>query len=347
MKSKLKNIGKSLLFFSVGAFILWLVYKDEDWDEIILAFGAINYWWIGLSFLVSLLSHISRAMRWNMLIKPLGYRPRLGNVFGAVLIMYLANLAIPRSGEVTRCGIVKQYDKVPFTKLFGTVILERMIDMLLVFSMLAIIILTQADVVMEFLKNNPSIGERIDALSQNTLLLILIGMFVLSLLYGIWRIRGRLKKYWLFSKIHGLVKNLREGILSVRKLENKGWFIFHSLFIFVCYYTMMFIFYFSYEPTSNIQLLPGLAAFVAGSFAMIAPVSGGIGAWHFMVIQTLLVFGISQEHGKIFALVAHSSMIAFLVFMGLAALIALPIYNRNSKTPRHPSDMGGGGEVKG
>lgn len=320
---------------------MWLVYKDEDWDGIMHAFGEINYWWVGLSFFVGIFSHISRAVRWNMLIKPLGYKPRLVNVFGAVMIMYMANLAIPRSGEVTRCGIVKQYDKVPFTKLLGTVILERGIDMIMVFLTLALVFFTQADVVFEFLKNNPAVGDNIETLSQNSVLLIVIGLLALAGLYGIWVIRNRLKKYWVFSKIHELVKNLRDGIMTFRKLEQKGWFIFHSLFIFICYYLMMYVVFFAYEPTSHMQLLPGLAAFVAGSFGMIAPVSGGIGAWHFMVIQTLLVFGISEEHGKIFALVAHSTMTIFLIVIGLIAVIVLPIYNRNKTIPEHPAEQEG------
>ena len=141
-KKKLWKAIKIILFLSVGIFLFWLVYRDMDFSEVIETLPKFNYWWLTLALAVQMLSHVSRAIRWNLLIQPLGYNPRKINTFLSVMIMYLMNFAIPRSGEVSRCGVLSQYEKIPFSKLLGTMILERLFDVIMMFLLAFIVFLS-------------------------------------------------------------------------------------------------------------------------------------------------------------------------------------------------------------
>ncbi|MBL7969916.1 MAG: flippase-like domain-containing protein, partial [Prolixibacteraceae bacterium] len=157
-----KNIIKAfqfISFFVLGILIFWVVYKDQDMDRIksILS-NDVNYFWIIVSLFLGLLSHVSRTIRWNLMIEPLGRKPRMLNTFLAVMVGYLMNLALPRMGEVSRCGVLARYEKIPFTKLVGTVVLERLIDVLMLLLLLAIVVITQFGQVLEFLNNNPEVN---------------------------------------------------------------------------------------------------------------------------------------------------------------------------------------------
>ena len=178
MKNKIISGTRIAIFLTIGLFLFWLVYKDQPLDEIVEALKEANYFWIAVSLILSLLSHLSRAIRWNLLINPLGYKPKLLNSFFAVMVMYLSNLAIPRSGEIARCSILKKYEKVPLTQLLGTVVVERVIDFIMLLTLLLIVLISQMGVVLEFVHNNPGIELKINSLLQIKYLVILAIMFL-------------------------------------------------------------------------------------------------------------------------------------------------------------------------
>ncbi|MGE5393465.1 MAG: lysylphosphatidylglycerol synthase transmembrane domain-containing protein [Candidatus Saccharibacteria bacterium] len=327
MKQNLLKTLKFLSFFLLGIFIFWLVYKDQDIHRIkSVLTNEVNYFWIILSVFLGLLSHISRTIRWNLMIEPLDHKPRTLNTFLSVLIGYLMNLALPRMGEISRCGVLSRYEKIPFTKLIGTVVLERIIDMLVLLLLLLIVVITQFGKVVEFLNNNPEVKDKLGKILHSPVLFI-----GLALLFGlIWIARHKIKGSGLAKKITDLLNQFIEGFKSIREIKNKGAFIFHSLLIWVLYYLMLYCVFFSFEFTAHLSPLAGLTIFVLGSFGMVAPVQGGIGAWHFMVIEGLALYGIDKADGKIFALVAHGSTTLMLIVFGLVALLVLPFVNERN-----------------
>jgi len=305
-----------------------MVYKDQDLNRIkSILTNDVNYFWVVVSLLLGLLSHISRTIRWNLLIEPLGRKPRMLNTFLAVMVGYLMNLALPRMGEISRCGVIARYEKISFTKLVGTVVLERLIDVLMLLVLLAIVVLTQFGQVLEFLKNNPEVNEKLQEVIYSP---ILIGGLLLFLVI-LWISRHKIRESSIMKKAMGFVGQFVEGFRSIGKMKNKGTFIFHSVFIWVLYYLMMYLMFFSFGFTSHLGPLAGLTVFVLGSFGMVAPVQGGIGAWHFMVIEGLALYGVDKADGKVFALLAHGTSTIMLIVIGLIGLIVLPFVNEREE----------------
>jgi glycosyltransferase 2 family protein len=319
------KIIRFLLFFAIGAFIFWLIYKDQDIERIKSVLKhEVNYLWVILSLFIGVLSHIGRTLRWELMIIPVGHKPRFINTFMAVMIGYLMNLALPRMGEISRCGVLSRNEKISFTKLLGTVVAERVVDMISLLILLMIVILSQFGKMLEFLYSNPEIESNIYSIITSPVLII--GAVITAILIFIFR--KTLKNTIFYKKVTNVVDNLREGFISIRSIEKKGLFWFYSVIIWLLYYLMLYVVFFAFDFTDHLGLVAGLTTFVLASFGMVAPVQGGIGAWHFMAIEALTLYGIPKENGIIFAFVAHTSMTMMIIIVGIISLVMLPFINR-------------------
>ena len=328
MKKTAIKIVQFLGFFSLGAFIFWLIYKDQDIERIKSVLkNDVVYFWIIVSLLVGLLSHISRTLRWGLMIEPIGHKPRFINTFLAVMVGYLMNLAIPRMGEISRCGVLSRYEKISFTKLVGTVVAERLVDMISLLILLAMVIVSQFGKMLHFVNENPEIQEKLDLAFSSPFLWG--GLIVFTVL--IYVFRKAFKHTLLFKKLIEILNNFKEGFISIRSIKKKGWFYFHSVFIWAMYYVMLYAVFFAFDFTRDLNPIAGLTTFVMASFGMVAPVQGGIGAWHFMAKEALSLYGVANENGIIFAFVAHSSMTGMIILIGILSLLVLPFINRRSK----------------
>ncbi len=325
MFSKYKKGIRNLLFFLAGVLIFWLIYKDQDIEMIKSVLqNDVHYFWIWVSLFIGLLSHISRAVRWNYLIEPLGSRPRFTNTFLSVMVGYLMNLVFPRMGEISRCGALAQYEKISFTRLIGTVITERIIDVmiLLLFTLLALLL--QFGQILTFLNNNPGVGQNIISLLTSPWLIGGLIFLVLAVLF----FRKKISTSPFLRKIMNTLAHFKEGINSFRLVKRKGALIFHSFFIWVMYYLMFYVSFFAFDFTKGLNPLAGLTGFIMGSFGMVAPVQGGLGTWHFMTREGLALYGVAPENGIIFAFVCHTTMTLMIIILGLVSLFALPLLNR-------------------
>ena len=327
MKKIVIKVLKFLAFFTLGAFIFWLIYKDQDIDRIKSVLkNNVNYFWIVVSLLVGLLSHISRTLRWGLMIEPIGHKPRFINTFMAVMVGYLMNMAFPRMGEISRCGVLARYEKISFTKLIGTVVAERLVDMISLLILLGVVIVAQFGKMLNFVKQNPGIKEKLSSVFSSPYLII--GLIVLVLLFIVFR--KAFKHTVLFKKIIEILNKFREGFISIHSIKRKGWFYFHSVFIWAMYYIMLYVIFFAFDFTRDLSPIAGLTTFVLASFGMVAPVQGGIGAWHFMAKEALLLYGVANENGIIFAFVAYGSMTVMIIIIGLISMLALPFINRRN-----------------
>jgi uncharacterized protein (TIRG00374 family) len=324
LKKIIINVIKFFAFFALGAFIFWLIYKDQDIDRIKSVLkNDVNYFWVAVSLFIGLISHISRTIRWGLMIEPIGHKPRFINTFLAVMVGYLMNMAIPRMGEISRCGVLSRYEKISFTKLIGTVVAERLVDMISLLVLLGIVIISQFGEMLNFLHRNPEIQEKLNIVLKSPYLIV--GLLLVIIMFYIFR--KAFKHTIIFRKLMEILKNFKEGFISIRSIKRKAWFYFHSVFIWAMYYLMLYSVFFAFDFTSNLGPIAGLTTFVLASFGMVAPVQGGIGAWHFMAIEALVLYGVARENGIIFAFVAHTSMTSMIIIIGIISLLVLPFIN--------------------
>jgi glycosyltransferase 2 family protein len=326
LKKKILNILKYTAFTLLGVTLFWLVYRDQDFSRIFKVLkNDVDYKWVALALFLGLLSHISRTLRWKIALEPLGENPKTSNTFITVMAAYFMNLLLPRMGEVVRCGLLSKYEKIPFPKLFGTVITERIVDVLMLFVLLLMTSVLEMDKLVEFGRQNPEVVSKVKALVQSPLLWIALIACVAGLIIYL-RVVGKRGGE---NKLIKLFYDFLLGIKSILSMKRYKAYIAHTFFIWLMYFLMLYSMFFSLDFTKHLSLEAGLTTFTMTSFSMVAPVQGGIGAWHFMAEKALLLYGVDSADGKIFALLAHSSTNIFIIIVGAICLIILPIVNRN------------------
>ncbi len=332
MKITFKSILKIVFFLGLGIFFIWIFLKgltDDQKQEIFRTFLGARYRWIFLSVLFGLLSHASRTIRWMMLLEPMGKKPRFINTFLALMIAYFANLAVPRLGEISRCGILQRYEKIPFQKSFGTVVTERALDLITFFITFLISILWQwkkfslikeTTVFQQFIARYHSLTQ--SGWVQWLLLLLIAGGIVL-----LYRIRKKWQKFSLFQKILNVVEGFVEGLKSLAKIKRPVWFVFHTLFIWTMYWMMTWVVFFSLPETSHLGLDAGLLVLAFGTIGIIL-VQGGIGIYPLLVAEILTIFGIAKTTGYAMGWLLWSGQTLMIIAAGTIALILLPVFNR-------------------
>ncbi len=313
----------------VTIFLFWLVYRDQNFGDLMRVLrDDVDYTWIWVAIVFGLLSHVSRSLRWQMLTKSMGYQISFMNSFMGVMIGYFANLAIPRMGEFTRCGVVSKYENVPFSKLLGTVVTERVFDMVMLLLLTLIVVLSQFKQVGIFLDSNEEIKQKLYAIIHSPWTLVVLVMLIVGVIGFFWFVR----KGTFFARLHRFLAGVKEGLLTVKDVEHKWLFIGHTVFIWLMYFLMLYVCFFCFQFTSHLGPMIGLAVFVLSSYGMVAPVQGGVGAWHFMVIAALMIYLPHTEEtaslAKTFALLTHGTMTLLYIVVGMICLLFLPIYNR-------------------
>lgn len=326
-KETVNTILKVLFSLGLGILIFWYVYQGQNLSDLMENAKEAKMFWIIFPLFIALLSHFLRAVRWKMLIDPLGKKVNLWNIYGAVMAGYCINYLVPRAGEIARCGLVKKYEGVSFTELIGTLIVDRSVDIIVELIFIALTILLQYNEIMQFAEQYNLIEGFFNLLANPLMWTILAALIIIPFIF-----RKKIMASSLFTKVKGLGMNVLNGLKSVLKLDHKGLFILYSILIFVCYYFMFYLCFFAFDFTEDLSMLCGLSAFIMGSLGIIAPVQGGLGAWHFMVISTLLLYGVQEEEAQTFALLVHGSQTIMLIVIGGLAMVAMSFLNKKSKT---------------
>ena len=314
MDFKIKKTLKIIIPLLFGGGLVWYLFTIIPPKTLLEYFKNANYWWIALGLFFGILSHLSRAYRWKFMLEPLGYKPRFINSTLAVLIGYFVNLAIPRAGEVSRATVMTNYEGIPFEKGFGTIVAERIADLIMMFLIIGITLLIQFDFIIKLLTKN------VDPIKIGVILIVLVGVAFLFYSYVRKSTNG------IGLKIKTFVKSLIEGVTSIFKMKNKWAFIFHTVFIWVMYILM---FWATIPAINGLEVPFGgiLVGFIAGGFS-IAATNGGIGLYPLAVAGAFTLFGVPEEPSTAFGSVMWAAQTAMIIIFGGLSFLLLPICNK-------------------
>ena len=336
MKRNIFNILKYILSFGVAFGLLHLLFKNQDPLNLIQEIKKVNGKWIILSMIFGGWAYVSRGLRWIVLIDALGYKSSKWNSISAVSIGYFTNLFIPRAGEISRCTSLNQVDKIPVDKLFGTILIERVIDFIALFGLLFISMLLNFNNILNFYSALQA--QNIDSVNNNSnnyllffgILIFLVILFIFS--------RKWIKKSPIYNQILKFIEGLKEGFKSIKKMNNKNLFWIHTFSIWIMYFLMTYICFFSIEATSHLTVSDGLFLLVLGGIGMVIPTPGGIGSYHAIVMIGLSVLGVGSvflsgdgdptNPALLFPTIIHAAQTLVAIIMGSIGLLILFLSNK-------------------
>ncbi len=321
MNKKTKKILFILFPIALGVGLIWYFLaqlSSKDKSDIINSFKSANYWWVLLSLVFGILGHLSRAYRWQFMLEPLGYKPKFANSTMTVLIAYLVNLGIPRAGEIARATAISKYENIPFEKAFGTIVAERVADVIMLFSIISIAFVLQADLIKSY------IFKEGDSSKFTTIifLILLVGSGFL-----VFKLLQRAQKGFLL-KVKTFANGLLEGVISIFKMKKKWAFIFHTIFIWVMYVLMFYAVTFALPETTNLPFEAIIVGFVVGALS-IALTNGGLGTFPVFVASALILYNIQENPAKAFGWIMWTAQTLMIILFGGLSFFFLPIYNRN------------------
>lgn len=303
------------------------MYRDFDFQSIrhVLTDGM-NWWWMWLSFPFGILAQVFRGLRWKQSLQPLGEQPRTSTSIYAIFLSYAASLVVPRIGEFTRCGVLKRWEGISFTKALGTVVTERAVDSLLILLMTALTFVLQIPVFLNFFSRT---GTRFDEIFGMFTAAGYIVTFIcgIATLCGLWYFRKRLSFY---EKVKTTTMGIIEGVMSLRGVRNVPLFLFYSVAIWASYFLHYYLTFFCFDATSQLGITCALVTFIVGSIAVLVPTPNGAGPWHFAVKTMLILYGVADNDALYFVLIVHTVQTFLVILLGIFAWMVLSMKARIS-----------------
>ncbi|MBV6646362.1 MAG: flippase-like domain-containing protein [Cyclobacteriaceae bacterium] len=316
MPQLLKKVIGFTLPVVFAIMLLYYAFAKVSFQEMLTKAGSVDYFWVGFSIFLSLIAYVLRAYRWNVLIEPLATPPSLFTTSLAVLVGYLANLAFPRLGEVTRCGILKRTNNINLSIAFGTVITERILDFVMLLLLLLVSMVLEFDILIALFKE-VTVYLNLDIKK----LLVLAALGVIALLSVFFLLRSRIQS---FVKVRTFINELIQGVISLRKIRRTKGFVISTLGIWLIYYLMSYTIVFSMPETAGLPAISGLLLVVGGGIALSLPVQAGFGSYHALISGLLLLYGVEKVTGLFLATLLHTSqVIAVALFGGVSVLLVL------------------------
>jgi len=321
----LQTIAKILLPLVLGGTILYWMYRGFDFQSIrqVLLYDM-NWTWMLLSFPFGILAQVFRAWRWKLTLEPLHETPRTKVAVNAIFLSYAVSLVIPRIGEFTRCGILKRWDNISFSKALGTVVTERAVDTLIVMLYSGLILLVEMSTFGIFFKQTGTSFDRIlDGFSPTGWLVTAICAIAVALLLHLL-----LKRLSLYNKVKTTLQGIWEGVLSLKGVKNLPLYLFFSVGIWVMYFLHFYLTFFCFDFTKSLGIGCALVCFVVGNFAVIVPTPNGAGPWHFAVKTMLILFGVAHTDALYFVLIVHTVQTLLVILLGMWAWTSLSFLKR-------------------
>lgn len=319
LAKRIFTILQYVFFLLLGLGLLWLSFRKLDLQNVYKEISHADYAWLALSLLLTIISHLFRAARWNLLIGTLNYKTRLSTTFFALMTGYLVNTGVPRLGEFVRCGVLAKKEKIPFNALFGTVISERILDLLVFLIFFVLIIIFQLTLLRDFL--HEFFGPFFNDVFANiwSISLFFGGIILIFLMAFIYwrRNRATLKTKAFYQKTHDFLMGLLDGVKTIKTMKRKGLFLFYTVAIWFFYILMIYVAFFMLKETSHLNFIAGITVLTLGSLGIIAPVPGGIGAYHFVVKAILTeIYHISPDASISFATLTHAGQTLLNIVVG-------------------------------
>jgi len=319
LKQQISKWLSILLPIFLGVFLIVYTYQKFTPGQILEIksyFKNANYSYIVLGIFIAFLGNASRAYRWKFMLEHLGYKTSFYNNFMAVNICYLLNLSVPKSGEISRAVILKKYENVPFDKGFGTIVAERIVDMIVLLTFMLAAFFMQFRIVKEFI---------LDKIPMQKLLVFASVATIVGV--GLLLVYFYSKLPWILA-LKQKISGLKEGVMSIVHMEKKMEYLLHTIFIWFSYLIMFYITLFVIPETSSISLGATMTAFVVGSIA-IAFTNSGFGSYPFLISKILLVYGIAETAGNAFGWIVWTSQMLLVVLLGVLSFLLLPVFNRS------------------
>lgn len=345
MKKYIRSILQVILFAGLGLGILvWMFRRQQEkfslqcaldnipaeecslMDKILTDFSSVNIGILCIVIFLFVLSNVSRAIRWNMLIEPLGHKPHFINTMGTILVGYFANLGLPRSGEVIRAASLARYEGLPFVKVMGTVVTDRIMDLICLMSIIALAFILEFSTVKDWVFANINIPSSAGV----TTFIVVVLITMIALIVSVFILNRKAADSPIIAKTKRILQGFAEGIGSVTRVKKPFWFIVHSLNIWVMFFLMTYVAFFAFEPASHLDIRAGLMIFVFGSLGIVFPSPGGMGAFHFLATTALEIYGIDGSDAFSMANILYFTLQIFgNVLFGIIALIVLYLFNRS------------------
>lgn len=327
MKGQFFKVLKIIIPLFIGVYLMWYFWdamSEKDKHSFFKALNEANYFWIFLSVVLAFLSHLSRAIRWRFMLEPIGHKTSLMNRYNALMIGYIMNLLIPRAGEASRAGVLYQTEKVPFTKSFGTIIAERVFDLLMLVVVVLLALFFSYDDITELIKQNPYLNKPKNTENGSSVIYILFGVTVLFVLLGffVWKFIPKIK-----DKVLGLIKDIVAGVFSIFKSKNPWLFIGHTLFIWIVYVGFFGLCFLSLESTQVVPFGGVLIGFIAGTLGIMFT-NGGMGAYP-MLVGIVITFYLgdtlgadeAKGVGNALGMMIWASQTILIISLGLLSLL--------------------------
>ncbi len=330
-----------MLFAAIGVGLVWLSIHnipDKDIETTKQSFKNANYTIVIISAIISLLAHAVRAWRWNLLMQPLGHSISFKNSFAGVMIGYVVNYAVPRAGELSRCGVATKYEKIPFPAALGTVITERIVDVILLLVLFFITLAVQFTELMGLtnLYLLQPLSVKMSGLMHNKLYLIILIVFILVFMGTLYLLRNKIRSVFT-GKIGGLLKSFADGLRSIKGLKKPGLFIFQSLLIWFLYFLSLYVCFFCFPETSVLGLKPALSVLLFSTIGvMVSP--GGIGAYQIIATNVLLFYGVANGVAVAFPWITWGVQSVAVFVIGGLCFLFLPLLNNNVKHDNLPTN---------
>ena len=328
MTKNTKAAINTLVFLSLGGVLFYWAIKNQDLDELWNQIKQVNLFWVGLSMVCGIISHLLRALRWNLLLEPMNYKASTANSFHAVILGYLVNMALPRVGEITRPAILGKLEKIPFNKLVGTVLIERVVDLFITLFLALLIFIIQFQLITDFIQD-------LFVELNSSLIGLLLGTAILSIitLYFAYIKRKWFYKLPIIQKFKSFIEGIIDGIKAIFSLRQKGLFIAYSLLIWAMYFLMPFLIFYAFDGTTHLGISAGFTVLLFGTIAMIIPIPGGIGTFEVLVPKALDIYGVSSSIASSYTLMTHA--IQFLVIAGVGIFSIVYVIFKLKKTSNH------------
>lgn len=322
-----KNTLKTALSLVLGLVVLWMLYRKTDFGELWAIIKSANLGFILFSLVFGLIGNILRALRWELLINSLGYRPKRMSIIYATLGNYAVNFVLPRAGDVWRCAMVNRYDKIPFPKVLETFLVDKVIEIVSGLAIVFISVLVYVDLFSSYFQNNVRLGESVSSLFGSfwPYLAMAVGAIAIVLLFTVFR------NTFVAKKIRDFFDSVKRDLKLIAGMKERKRVIIYTILVWVAFYLYFYVCFFAFPFTKGLGPLAGLFVFSMANIGVSVPVQGGIGTWHFAVIASLMLFGVADAEASAFAGAVFAVQSVWIIVCGIAAILMLPTVKRQNE----------------